>query len=74
MFGTHPLCSYEGIPVKDLLKDLKKGENYKNRDQERDEITKKCQEIFVPPGIIHSSETALKKCSTILNEIKNVVP
>lgn len=32
MFGTHPLSSYEGIPVKDLLKDLKKGENFKDRD------------------------------------------
>ena len=32
MFGTHPLSSYEGIPVKELLKDLKKGESYKNRE------------------------------------------
>jgi len=30
MFGTHPLSNYEGVsPVKDLLKDLKKGELYK---------------------------------------------
>lgn len=75
MFGTHPLSNYEGVsPVKDLLKDLKKGELYKNREQERDEITKKCQEIFVPPGIVHSTETALKKISTLNNDIKNVVP
>lgn len=28
----------------------------------------------MPPGIVHTSETYYKKGSTILNEIKNVVP
>lgn len=74
MFGKHPLSSYEGVPVKDLLRDMKKGESYKDRDQEKEKITKKCQEIFMPPGIVHSQETGYKKPSSILNEIKNVVP
>ena len=39
MFGKHPLSNYEGVsPIKDLLKELKKGEAYKNREAERDEI------------------------------------
>jgi hypothetical protein len=33
MFGKHPLSNFEGVsPVKDLLKDLRKGELYKNRE------------------------------------------
>lgn len=74
MFGQHPLASYEGVPVKDLLKDMRKGEAYKNREQEREEITKKCQEIFLPPGIIQVRETVFKKPSTLHPEIKNAVP
>jgi len=43
MFGRHPLANYEGLsPIKDLLKDMRKGEAYKNREQEKDEITRKC--------------------------------
>lgn len=60
--------------MKDLLKDLKKGDLFKNREAEKEEINRKCQEIFIPPGIIHVEETALKKVSTCPNEIKNTVP
>lgn len=28
----------------------------------------------MPPGIIHTYETSLKKQSTLANEIKNVIP
>jgi hypothetical protein len=42
MFGKHPLSSYEGIPIKDMLKDIKRGDNYKTSAQEREEITRKC--------------------------------
>ena len=52
MFGAHPLSHFQGTPVKELLKEMRKGEAYKNREAERDEMTKKCQEIFTPPGII----------------------
>lgn len=61
MFGAHPLSHFQGTPVKELLKEMRKGEAYKNREAERDEMTKKCQEIFTPPGIILSVETLLKK-------------
>jgi hypothetical protein len=75
MFGKHPLSNYEGTsPIKDLLRDVKKGEAYKNREQEKEEVQRKCQEIYVPPGIISVEETALRKVSTIEKEIKNVVP
>ncbi len=74
MFGKHPLSNYEGVPIKDLLKDIKKGDNYKNSVQEREEITRKCQEIYQPPGIVRAVESSLKKNSTLLNEIKNAVP
>lgn len=43
MFGTHPLSNYEGVSqIKDLLKDLRKGDAYKNREAEKEEIFKKC--------------------------------
>lgn len=41
MFGRHPLSTYEGVPIKDVLKDLNRGEVYKNRDKESEEIKKK---------------------------------
>lgn len=66
MFGKHPLSNYEGVsPVKDILKEVRKGEAYRNREDEKLEITKKCQEIYMPPGIISSSESAWKKPSII---------
>lgn len=75
MFGKHPLSNFEGTsPIKDLLRDVKKGEAYKNREQEKEEVQRRCQEIYVPPGIISVEETALRKPSTIEKEIKNVVP
>lgn len=74
MFGSHPLLTCDGVPVKDLMKDLRKGEGHKNREQEREEITKKCHDIFVPPGIIKSYETTFRKPSTIASDIKNAVP
>lgn len=43
------------------MKDLKKADNYKYRENERDDLMKKCQEIFNPPGVVHITETAYKK-------------
>ena len=74
MFGSHPLLTCDGVAVKDLLKELKKSEGYKNREQEREEITKKCHDIFVPPGIIKAYETTFRKPSTIHSDIKYAVP
>ncbi len=58
MLGANPLDKLYGMPVKDMLKDLTKGESYKNREAEKDELLKKCQEIYNPPGIVHVTETA----------------
>ena len=41
MFGRHPLSTYEGVPIKDVLKDLNRGEAYKNREKDREELQKK---------------------------------
>lgn len=73
MFGSHPLLTCDGVPVKDLLRDLKKGEGHK-KEQERDEITRKCHDIYVPPGIVRSYETSFRKQSTLASDIKNAVP
>ena len=56
------------------MKDLKKADNYKYREQERDELMKKCQDIFNPPGIVHVTETAYKKQSNVHPDVKMAVP
>jgi len=42
LLGTNPLSSLNGVPVKEMVRDLKKGENYKNRELERDDLMKQC--------------------------------
>ena len=42
LLGTNPLSSLNGVPVKEMVRDLKKGENYKNREIERDDLMKQC--------------------------------
>lgn len=56
------------------MKDLKKADNYKYRENERDDLMKKCQEIFNPPGVVHITETAYKKQSNIHPDIQRGVP
>ena len=56
------------------MKDLKKGDSYKYREQEREDLMKKCQEIFNPPGVVHVTETAYKKASSIHPDVKMAVP
>jgi len=42
LLGQNPLSNLNGVPVKELMKDLKKTDNYKYREQEREELMKKC--------------------------------
>jgi hypothetical protein len=53
MLGEHPLSKCQGQPIKELLRDVKKSEIYKNRESEKEEIMRKCHEIYAPPGIVH---------------------
>jgi len=42
LLGRHPLSKCQGMPVKDILKDIKKSELYKNRENEKEELLRKC--------------------------------
>jgi hypothetical protein len=71
MFGKHPLSNYEGVsPVKDILREVRKGEAYRNRKDECAEIEKKCQEIYMPPGIVTSRVSMWDKPSLIQQDIR----
>ena len=61
MLGEHPLSKCQGQPIKELLRDVKKSEIYKNRESEKEEIMRKCHEIYAPPGIVHVQESAWSK-------------
>lgn len=74
LLGQNPLSNLNGVPVKELMKDLKKTDNYKYREQEREELMKKCQDIFNPPGIVHVTETAYKKQSNVHPDVKMAIP
>ena len=74
--GRNPLSKCQGQAVKDILKDLNKKGDSKNREQEKEEmeIARKCTEIYQTPGIIHVSQTSMKKPSTLASDIKNCIP
>jgi hypothetical protein len=59
-----------------MVKDLKKTDNYKygSGNQERDELMKKCQEIYNPPGVVHCLESQYKKMSSLHPDVKMAVP
>ena len=48
MLGRNPLSKCQGQPVKDILKDINKKGDSKNREQEKEEmeIARKCAEIY----------------------------
>ena len=72
MFGRHPLSSYEGVsPVKDIMREYKGRETTKKEDLE---MLQKCREIYCPPGIVVSQDSAFKKSSTVDEDIKKGVP
>lgn len=74
LLGQHPLSNLNGMPIKDLVKDLKRGDNYKYREQEREVLMKKCEDIYNPPGKVQVTETAFKKQSNIHPDVKMAVP
>lgn len=76
VLGRNPLSKCQKQPVKDILKEINKKSDSKNREQEKEEmeIARKCTEIYQTPGIIHVNATSIKKQSTLASEIKNCIP
>ena len=70
MLGRHPLSKYQGQPIKEVLREVKKSEIYKNRESEKDEILRKCHEIYAPPGLVTSAETVFQKTCTLPADIR----
>jgi hypothetical protein len=65
MLGKHPLSKIQGQPIKELMREVKRSDIYKNRESEKEEILRKCHEIYAPPGLITVAETSFGKSCTL---------
>lgn len=69
MFGRHPLAAYEGIPIKDVI------ERVKNKtDNKSKEMWNELQQMYIPPGVIKTHETAVEKPLILPNDIRSAIP
>ena len=63
----------QGLPVKEMAETLRKNkESFKG--SQYDELNKKCQEIYVPPGVIKTTPTVYGKEVKVSNEIRLAQP
>lgn len=72
MLGKKPLSKVQGVPVKDMVESLRKNkESYKGN---YDILNKKCQEIYVPPGVVKTTASVFEKEIKVSNEIRLAQP
>lgn len=69
MFGRHPLASYEGIPIKEVLERVRGKEGSKNKDMWND-----LQQMYIPPGVVRTHETSIEKPMILPHDIRSAIP
>ena len=73
LLGKKPLSKVQGLPVKEMAESLRKNkESFKG--SQYDDLNKKCQEIYVPPGVIKTTPTVYGKEVKVSNEIRLALP
>ena len=60
LLGKKPLSKVQGVPCKDMVESLRKNKDaYKGNMYEN--LTKKCLEVYMPPGVIKYTPTRFEK-------------
>ena len=71
--GKKPLSKVQGVPVKEMVESLRKNKDaYKGNLY--DTLNKKCQEIYVPPGVVKALPSVFEKEVKVSNEIRLAQP
>ena len=82
LLGKRPLSKVQGVPVKDMIKNLQQKEKQENdkrgmgdKKEEKNPLWSKCYEIYAPPGgVVKTTSTKFQYKSVIKDSIKNAVP
>ena len=75
LLGKKPLSNIQGVPVKEVIESLKKNkDSYKTKMAEYEDFNKKCQEIYVPPGVIKTKYSRFEKDYKVSNDIRLATP
>lgn len=73
LLGKKPLSKVQGVPVKEMVESLKtKKDNFKGNLY--DNLNRKCQEIYVPPGVVKLTPTVFEKEVKVREEIRLAQP
>ena len=69
LLGKKPLSKVQGVPVKEMVESLRsKKDNFKGNLY--DNLNRKCQEIYVPPGVVKLTPTVFEKEVKVRDEIR----